>query len=142
MKCQKVSVRPTISDHGKKLDCRAAIFDAESKIVYDWKSAPATSLNVTFPPQGVKNTTVEGHLGDNVTLAVTFISNPMPDKLRFQLMCQDCSNKAKPYYNRICKNFHLFIGLLFGPINFININVKFCAKVKPFKKEVVSPLEL
>ncbi len=82
----QVSVRPTISDHGKKLDCRAAIFDAESKIIFDWKSAPATSLNVTFPPQGVKNTTVEGHLGDNITLAATFISNPMPDKLRYQIV--------------------------------------------------------
>jgi hypothetical protein len=37
------------------VECRAAVFDKESDPVFGWKSAQSLTLNVTFPPQSVKN---------------------------------------------------------------------------------------
>ena len=75
-------IRPKISDLGQRIECRAAIFDAESNPIYNWTSARNATLNVTFPPQSIKNQTVIGYLENNVTLSAAFISNPAPDKLR------------------------------------------------------------
>jgi hypothetical protein len=37
------------------VECRAAVFDNELDPVFGWKSAQSLTLNVTFPPQSIKN---------------------------------------------------------------------------------------
>jgi len=61
-----------VQHYGEMVGCEATIRDGQGDPIYNLENATRTFLNVTFPPQPLKNLTFERSLGDDITLEINF----------------------------------------------------------------------
>merc|ERR1711970_690757 len=80
---QEVYIKPKIEDHGKEVNCEAALFDGDQKPLFNTSAATPMKMNVTFPPQPSSNQSFDGDKGTNLNISFIFQSNPMPMNVKW-----------------------------------------------------------
>ena len=81
---QTLNMKPSIVDHGKKVECRAQMMDGEGKALFDApKEAAGLTLNVQFPPEEKAKQTINVPEKTDATVSFVFKANPAPTDVKW-----------------------------------------------------------
>lgn len=81
---QTLNMKPSIVDHGKKVECRAKMMDGDGKALFDApKEAAHLTLDVQFPPEEKAKQTINVPENTDATVSFVFKANPAPTKVKW-----------------------------------------------------------